>query len=79
MDIFKTHYDSLQVARTASDAVIRAAYKGLSQQHHPDKNPQNIDRAGQIIKTINEAYEVLSDPERRRLHDEWIKRIGTNG
>lgn len=73
MDMFRTHYDNLQVARTASDAVIRAAYKGLSQQHHPDKNPKDSARAEHIMKTINEAYEVLSNPESRRQHDEWIK------
>lgn len=72
MNTFRTHYDNLQVSRTASDAVIRAAYKSLSQKYHPDKNPKDT-RAEHIMKTINEAYDVLSNPERRRLHDEWIR------
>lgn len=40
----RTHYDNMQVSKTASDSVIRGAFRGLSQQHHPDKNPN--DRAG---------------------------------
>lgn len=68
----RTHYDNLQIARTASDAVVRAAYRGLSQLHHPDKNPEDRETAERIMKVINEAYAVLSDPVRRRDHDEWI-------
>lgn len=68
----RTHYDNLQISRTASDAVIRAAYRGLSQQHHPDKNPSDREVAERIMKIINEAYAVLSDPVLRRQHDEWI-------
>jgi curved DNA-binding protein CbpA len=72
MPKIRTHYDNLQIARTASDAVVRAAYRGLSQQHHPDKNPKDRETAERIMKVINEAYAVLSDPVRRRQHDEWI-------
>jgi DnaJ-class molecular chaperone len=68
-----THYDNLKVARNAPPEVIRAAYKTLSQKYHPDRNPGNAD-AVRIIKIINNAYEVLSDPVKRREHDEWIAR-----
>lgn len=68
-----THYDNLKVARNAPPEVIRAAYKSLSQKYHPDRNPNNPD-AVRIIKIINAAYEVLSDPRRRQEHDEWIAR-----
>ncbi len=72
MPKIRTHYDNLQITRTASEAVVRAAYRGLSQQHHPDKNPRGREAAERIMKVINEAYAVLSDPVRRRQHDEWI-------
>lgn len=72
MPKIRTHYDNLQITRTASDAVVRAAYRGLSQQHHPDKNLKDRETAERIMKVINEAYAVLSDPVRRRQHDEWI-------
>lgn len=73
MNSITTHYDNLQVSRNASESVIRAAYRTLSQQHHPDKNPNNLDRAHRVMKIINEAYAVLSDPQRKASHDRWIQ------
>lgn len=67
----RTHYDNLMVARNASPEVIRAAYKSLSQKYHPDRHGGDA-RAAQIMSIINASYEVLSDPARRRQHDEWI-------
>jgi DnaJ domain len=67
----KTHYDNLQVARSASDAVIRAAYRSLSQKYHPDKNAGNAE-AERIMKILNDAHDTLIDPVRRRAHDEWV-------
>jgi DnaJ-class molecular chaperone len=66
-----THYDNLKVTRNAPPEVIRAAYKSLSQKFHPDRNPDKPEatRTFQIIKS---AYDVLSDPAKRREHDEWI-------
>ena len=66
-----THYDNLKVAYNAPDVVIRAAYRALVQQFHPDKFPDRA-VAEHRIKIINKAYEVLSDPDRRKEHDEWI-------
>jgi curved DNA-binding protein CbpA len=66
-----THYDNLKVASNAPDVVIRAAYRVLVQQNHPDKFPDRA-VAEHRIKIINKAYEVLSDPHRRKEHDEWI-------
>ncbi|RJG00088.1 J domain-containing protein [Noviherbaspirillum saxi] len=68
-----THYDNLKVARNAPPEVIRAAYKTLSQKYHPDRNSDNPD-AIRVIQIINSAYAVLSDPAKRREHDEWIAR-----
>ena len=66
-----THYDNLKVARLAPQEVIRAAYKALSQKYHPDKNPGD-EKAARIMAILNSAYGTLSDPQRRKEHDEWI-------
>jgi curved DNA-binding protein CbpA len=68
-----THYDNLKVARDAPPEVIRAAYKTLSQKYHPDRHGNSAE-AIRIIQIINSAYAVLSDPAKRREHDEWIVR-----
>jgi curved DNA-binding protein CbpA len=65
-----THYDNLRVARDASTQVIRAAYRSLAQKYHPDRNP--APDAQQVMRVLNEAWAILSDPARRREHDEWI-------
>lgn len=65
-----THYDCLNVAPTASAAVIRAAYRALSQQYHPDRNPGA--EAHRMMSDINQAYAVLSDPVQRRAYDAWL-------
>lgn len=66
-----THYDNLKVARNAPDFVIRAAYRALSQQYHPDKHGGSPSAAN-AMRLINEAYAELSDPVRRAAHDAWI-------
>lgn len=66
-----THYDNLKVARGAPQEVVRAAYKALSQKYHPDKNPGD-EKAARIMAIVNTAYNILSDPVRRKEHDEWI-------
>lgn len=66
-----THYDNLKVARQAPQEVIRAAYKALSQKYHPDKNPGD-EKAARIMAIVNSAYNTLSDPVRRKEHDDWI-------
>lgn len=66
-----THYDNLKVARDADLKTIRASYRALCKQYHPDSNPGNPD-AHRIMSIINRSYKVLSTPEKRRKHDEWI-------
>jgi len=66
-----SHYDNLKVSRMAPQEVIRAAYKALSQKYHPDKNPGD-EKAARIMAIINTAYGTLSDPQKRKEHDEWI-------
>ncbi|WPB57391.1 DnaJ domain-containing protein [Xylophilus sp. GOD-11R] len=71
----KTFYDTLQVSRHASPSVIRAAYRALSQKHHPDKNPDALETALKYMKRLNEANDVLSDPARRAAYDEQIEEL----
>ncbi|ENW15399.1 Chaperone protein DnaJ [Acinetobacter haemolyticus CIP 64.3 = MTCC 9819] len=72
MNKLHTYYDNLKVSRTAPLEVIRAAYKILAQKYHPDRNSNNPE-AARIMKLINEAYEVLSNPIKRAEHDSWIE------
>lgn len=65
-----THYDNLKVKRDAPVGVIKASYRKLSQKYHPDRNPDP--GALEIMKLINQAWDVLSDPERRARHDRAI-------
>ena len=66
-----TYYDVLQVERDASPDRIRQAWRRLAQKYHPDKMPDN-GNASRAMAAINAAYEVLSDPHQRALHDRWI-------
>ncbi len=68
----RTHYQNLKVAENAPVEVIRAAYRALSQQYHPDRNPNP--EALRIMQIINDSYEVLSDPTARARHDDTIRR-----
>ena len=72
MTTFRTHYDNLKVARDAPDSVIKAAYKALMQQYHPDKFDGNEQESLRIAKLIKHSYDVLIDPVNRAAHDRWI-------
>jgi molecular chaperone DnaJ len=66
----KDYYKILGVTRTAADKDIKAAYRRLARQYHPDVNPGNKS-AEERFKEINEAYEVISDPEKRKKYDQY--------
>jgi curved DNA-binding protein len=65
----RDYYEVLGVPRTASQKDIKSAFRRLARQHHPDVNPGDP-AAAERFKEINEANEVLSDPEKRRKYDE---------
>jgi len=66
----KDLYAALGVPRTASTDDIKKAYRKLARKHHPDVNPGNKE-AEEKFKAISEANDVLSDPEKRKLYDEF--------
>ena len=66
---FRDYYSTLGVAKTASEKEIKQAFRKLARKHHPDVNPG--DKAAEAkFKEINEAYEVLGDPAKRKKYDE---------
>ncbi|MBN2554916.1 MAG: J domain-containing protein [Anaerolineales bacterium] len=66
---YKDYYRVLGVERSASDDEIKKAYRKLAVKHHPDKNPGD-NKAEELFKEINEAYEVLGDPAKRAKYDQ---------
>ncbi|MGI8437391.1 MAG: DnaJ domain-containing protein, partial [Chthoniobacterales bacterium] len=68
---FRDYYETLGVAKTADAAEIKSAFRKLARVHHPDvAKPKEKAAAGEKFKQINEAYEVLSDPEKRAKYDQ---------
>ncbi|WP_080237856.1 DnaJ C-terminal domain-containing protein [Spirosoma rigui] len=69
---FIDYYAVLGIPKTASDDEIKKAYRKLARKHHPDLNP-NDEAANKKFQQINEANEILSDPEKRKKYDQYGK------
>jgi curved DNA-binding protein len=69
---FVDHYEVLGIDRHADTDTIRAAWRRLARQHHPDVAEGR--EAPRRFMQVREAYEVLSDAARRRRYDEWLER-----
>ncbi len=70
MASYKDYYQILGVQRDASERDVRKAFRTLAAKHHPDRNPGDAG-AEDRFKEVNEAYTVLSDPEKRRFYDQY--------
>ncbi len=71
------YYGLLGVARNATAAEIKSAYRKLAMKYHPDRNPGNKE-AETKFRSINSAYEALSDDKKRKLYDQYGE-AGVNG
>src|SRR5580658_7052946 len=67
---FIDYYQTLGVAKNASDKDIKNAYRKLARKYHPDLNPNDTE-ANKKFQQLNEANEVLSDPEKRKKYDQY--------
>lgn len=71
----RDYYEVLGVEKTATDEELKRAYRKLAKKYHPDANPDNKKEAEAKFKEVNEAYETLSDKQKREMYD----RFGHNG
>jgi curved DNA-binding protein len=74
---YTDYYKILGISKTATDDDIKKAYRKLARKLHPDLNP-NDKEAGKKFQQINEANEVLSDPEKRKKYDQYGEQYGEN-
>ena len=67
----RDYYEVLGVNKNATDDELKKAYRKLAKKYHPDANPDNKEEAEKKFKEVNEAYEVLSDSQKRQMYDRF--------
>ena len=69
----KNYYEILGIKRTSSQEEIKKAFRKLASKFHPDRYSDNTKFAEDMMKNINVAYQVLSDPEKKDAYDKWLR------
>ena len=67
----RDYYEVLGVEKTATDEELKKAYRKLAKKYHPDANPDNKKEAEEKFKEVSEAYETLSNPQKRKMYDQF--------
>ena len=76
----RDYYDILGVSKTSSQDEIKKAYRKLAREHHPDMaKADGKDAAEKKFKEINEAYQVLSDSQKKQMYDQYGHKANFNG
>lgn len=78
MSTKRDYYDVLGINRSADEKTIKKAYRKLAKKYHPDTNAGNAE-AEERFKEVTEAYNILSDPEKKKLYDQWGHAAFENG